>query len=348
MTTDTSNLPAKNQTRRVALLLLFLLLAATAVWLTRLRIAASWHPLRAQLQAVSWARVLLAIVVIHLCYGLRAARWAVLLNPTRKTTPLQMLPAQIIGFTAVAIFGRVADLARPYMIARRTQTAVTTQIAVYTMERTFDLAAAATLFSAALAFAPSSMPHHEAFAHTGVLSLAATLVLAAAAISIRVAGARLAHLAERLLHPFAPKLAPALAARVLDLQQGFKAITTFGEFAAALSLSLLMWLGIASCYLLGATAFRATPQLANFSFSATMLILATGIGGGILQLPILGWFTQIALFAAAMHTLFAVPGETATACATVIFCVNNLTVVPIGLLTAYMQGISLREITRAA
>jgi hypothetical protein len=346
MTTDSANLPPKNQTRSIAILLLFLLMAAVALWLTRDRIAASWHPLRTQLWAVSWTRIVLAIAIINLCYVLRAARWAVLLNPTRRTTTLQMLPAQIIGFTAVAIFGRVADLARPYMIARRTQTAVTTQIAVYSMERTFDLAAAATLFSAALAFAPSSMPHHEAYAHTGILSLAATVVLAAAAISIRVAGARLAALAERLLHPIAPKLAPAVAARVLDLQQGFRAITTFGEFAAAMSLSLSMWLGIASCYLLGATAFRATPQLATFSFSATMLILATGIGGGIVQLPIIGWFTQIALFATAMHTLFAVPVETATACATVIFCVNNLTVVPIGLLTAYLQGISLREMTR--
>jgi uncharacterized protein (TIRG00374 family) len=346
MTIDALKSPAKNQTRRTALLLLFVLMSAIALWLCRGRIEASWHPLRTQLRAVSWTRIALATIIIYLCYVLRAARWAVLLNPTRRTSTWQMLPAQIVGFAAVAIFGRVADFARPYMIARRTQTAVTTQIAVYSMERMFDLAAAATLFSAALAFAPSSMPHHEAFAHTGVLSLSATVILAVAAISIRIAGARLARLFERLLHPVAPKLAPAIAARVLDLQQGFKAITTFGEFVAAISLSLLMWMGIASCYLLGATAFRATPQLVGFSFSATMLVLATGIGGGIVQLPIIGWFTQIALFAAAMHTLFGVPVEAATACATVIFCINNLTVVPAGLLTAYLQGISLREMTR--
>jgi uncharacterized protein (TIRG00374 family) len=347
MTADAAN-SSRNNIRRTAILLLVLLAAAILLWLFRDRIQGSWHPLREQLRAVSWTRVALGVVIIYLCFVLRAARWSVLLSPMRKTSLWELLPVQFVGFAGIAIFGRVADLSRPYMTARRTQTAVTTQIAVYSMERTFDLAAAAILFSATLAFAPASMPHHQTFARAGVLSLAATSLLAAVAISIRVAGKRVAQLAERLLRPVAPKLASTVAARILDLQQGFGAITTFREFAAAMSLSLLMWMGIACCYLLGATAFRATPELAGFSFSATMLILATGIGGGIIQLPILGWFTQVALFATTMHTLFAVPIETATACATVIFCMTNLSVIPAGLFTAYLQGMNLRDMTSSA
>jgi uncharacterized membrane protein YbhN (UPF0104 family) len=343
MTPATAN-PPRNNIRRTAIPLLILLAAAVPLWLFHARIQTSWHPLREQLRAVSWLRVALGIAVIYLCFVLRAARWSVLLSPMRKTSLWQLLPIQFIGFAGVAILGRVADLSRPYMTARRTETAVTTQIAIYSLERTFDLAAAAILFSATLAFAPASMPHHHTFARAGVLSLAATMLLAAVAISIRIAGKRVAQLTERLLQPVSQKLATVIAARILDLQQGFGAITTFGEFVAAMSLSLLMWMGIASCYLLGATAFRASPQLAGFSLSATMLVLATGIGGGIIQLPILGWFTQVALFATTMHTLFAVPVETATACAAVIFCITNLSVIPAGLLTAYIQGINLREL----
>jgi uncharacterized membrane protein YbhN (UPF0104 family) len=324
-------------------LLLFLLVAAALAWALRNHIHFQWRTLPKQFATVAWSHIVLGILIIYICYGLRAVRWSVLLAPMRQATAWELLPAQVIGFTGVAIFGRVADLSRPYMIARRTQTTVTTQIAVYSIERAFDLAAAAILFSVALAFAPANMPHHEAFSKAGILSMAATLVLAAIAATIRFKGEALARITERLLHPIVPKLADAAAARVLDLQSGFGAVSTFSEFFSALGLSLLMWLGIAACYLLTATAFHATPTLANFSFSATMLILATGIGGSVVQLPVLGWFTQIALFATTLHALFGVPVETATACAALIFAVTNLAIIPAGLIMAQVQGIGLRD-----
>jgi hypothetical protein len=319
------------------------LVLAAGLWLFRQRVPFHWSSLSQQLRDVAWGRIAGALATIYLCYWLRAARWSVLLSPMRKSSAMEMLPAQVIGFTAVAIFGRVADLARPYMIARRTQTPVTTQIAIYSIERAFDLGAAAVLFSVALAFAPPTLPHHQAFAKAGLVSVALTLALAVVAALIRFYGERIAAFTERLLHHRAPRLAHAAAARVLDLQHGFGAISSVGEFAAAMSLSLLMWAGIASCYLLTATAFRSTPELAGFSFSATMLLLATGIGGGVIQLPVVGWFTQIALFATTLHALFNVPLETATACATMVFVVLNLSIVPTGLIVAHMQGIGLKD-----
>jgi hypothetical protein len=78
-----------------------------------------------------------------------------------------------------------------------------------------------------------------------------------------------------------------------------------------------------------------------------MLLLATGIGGGVIQLPVLGWFTQIALFATTLHGLFSVPLETATACAVIVFVVLNLSIVPTGLIVAHMQGIGLRDASRS-
>jgi hypothetical protein len=74
-----------------------------------------------------------------------------------------------------------------------------------------------------------------------------------------------------------------------------------------------------------------------------MLLLATSLGGSLLQLPILGWFTQIAVLAAALHGFFAVPLETASACGFLILCVANLAVIPAGLIAARTEGITLRE-----
>ena len=337
-------MPAKQlPSNRRAYLLAALLLLALCLWLGRSHLRFDAHTFAQQFHSVSWLRIALGMACIYASHLLRAVRWSVLLAPVRKTPALHLFPAQLIGFTAVALFGRFADLGRPWLIARRLHTPIATQVAVYSIERAFDLAAAAILFSLKLAFAPRNTPHHAAFARAGALSLAATLLVAAAALIIRFSGDSISRLAHRVLHPISARLATAAAARVLDLRAGFRTISTLSEFLAALALSLLLWTGIAASYLLSATAFRASPHLATFTLSATMLLLASGLGGSLLQLPVLGWFTQIAVLAAALHGFFAVPIETATACGAVILLVTNLCIVPAGLLAAHLQGIGLRD-----
>ena len=322
----------------VGLVLLVLLL-----WLVHAHTSFNWRSLGHQLRSVSPLLILAAIACSYFGLWLRAWRWSVLLSPLHKTSTREMFPPQLIGFTIVGLFGRVADLARPYLIARRLKTSVATQLAVYSIERAFDLAAAAILFSATLAFAPRDMPHHEAFAHAGVISLAATLFLAAFALALRFAGHHVATFATRLLRPLSETFAHAAAARILEFSHGLRIVSTVGEFLSALAISILMWLFIAATYLFCAHAFQAAPSLATLSFAATMLLLATSLGGSLLQLPILGWFTQTAVLAAALHGFFDVPLETASACGAVILLVSGLSVIPAGLLAAHLEGISLRD-----
>jgi glycosyltransferase 2 family protein len=322
----------------VALVLLIL-----AIWLAHSHASFDWRSLAHQLRSVSPLLILTALACSYLGYWLRAWRWSVLLSPLRKTSALQMLPSQLIGFTIVGLFGRFADLARPYLIARRLQTPVATQLAVYSIERAFDLAAAAILFSTTLAFAPRNMPHHQAFARAGALSLAATLFLAVFALALRFAGHRVASLAARLFRPISEDFAHVASARILEFSHGLRIVSTVSEFLSALALSIIMWLVIALMYFNSAHAFRATPSLATLGFAATMLLLATSLGGSLLQLPILGWFTQIAVLAATLHGFFSVPLETASACGAVIVMVSTLAVIPAGLIAAHAGGITLHD-----
>jgi len=322
----------------VGLVLLVLLL-----WLVHAHTSFNWRSLGHQLRSVSPLLILAALACSYFGLWLRAWRWSVLLSPLHKTSTREMFPPQLIGFTIVGLFGRVADLARPYLIARRLKTSVATQLAVYSIERAFDLAAAAILFSATLAFAPRDMPHHEAFARAGAISLAATLFLAVFALALRFAGHHVATFATRLLRPLSETFAHAAAARILEFSHGLRIVSTVGEFLSALAISILMWLFIAATYLFCAHAFQAAPSLATLSFAATMLLLATSLGGSLLQLPILGWFTQTAVLAAALHGFFDVPLETASACGAVILLVSGLSVIPAGLLAAHLEGISLRD-----
>jgi hypothetical protein len=338
-----SSVPQPASRNRTWLILTVLVLLAALVWFLRGRIHFDWATLGRQLRFVSITRVLIAILLTYICYWIRALRWSVLLSPVTKLSANALFPAQAIGFTSVALFGRVADLARPYLIARRAKTPVATQLAIYSVERAFDLGAAAVLFSVTLALAPRNMPHHSAFARAGVVSMGATLFLVVFAIALRFAGDKLARLAARLLHPLSPRFAEAAHARILDFHDGFRTVSSLGEFALALLLSLVMWTGIAFVYVESAHAFQASPELATLSFSATMLLLATGIGGSLLQLPVIGWFTQIAVLAAALHGFFGVPLETATACGAIILLTTNLCIIPGGAIAARLQGIALNS-----
>ena len=73
-------------------------------------------------------------------YLVRSFRWVVFLRPTRRRLPpLYLLGTRVIGFTAVALLGRVADLAPPYLVARRSEASPSPlQVAIYTVERMFD------------------------------------------------------------------------------------------------------------------------------------------------------------------------------------------------------------------
>jgi len=336
----------KSPTGKITLFALLLLLFT--LWIFRAHLQFDWPTLARQLRHVSLLYVCLAAAITYIGLLLRAVRWSVLLAPMRKVPSRQLISAQFIGFTLIALLGRITDFARPWLIARRTHTAFATQLAVYSIERTFDLGAAAILFSLALLFAPHNMPHHEAFARAGIISLAITLVLTSIALLLRFAGDHASTLASRLLLPISPRLAQSATERILDFREGLRSISSLREFLAALALSLVMWTGIAAVYWCSAHAFPASPPLATFSVSATMLLLASAMGGSLLQLPVLGWFTQIAVLAAALHGFFAVPLEPATACATVMLFATTLSIAPAGIILARVEGIALRDAARSS
>ena len=118
------------------------------------------------------------IALILATFWLRSIRWAVFISPVKRVPSFSLTGSQFIGFTAVALFGRLADLTRPYLISKRVGLSVSSQIAVYTIERIFDLGAAAVLFSFALAATPHDAPHHEIFVRAGIVCLAGTAFLA--------------------------------------------------------------------------------------------------------------------------------------------------------------------------
>ena len=333
-------------TKRILAVVLFLLLAAAAVYAYTHGISFDFRAFLRQLRLISLRHFLVAVALIYVSYFVRSYRWAIFLRAHKKVGPLTLLGSQFIGFTAVALFGRIADLSRPFLVARKTQMELSLQVAVYTVERMFDLGAAALIFSTSLALMPSTMPHHEIFVRVGVLSLAGTLFLAAFCVAMRIAGVKLAAIFGRLAGMLSPKFGAVLEAKLLGFRDGLNAVSSIQDFLVSAALSIAVWLLIAFAYVETTHAFVAEPTLANLSFSRTMLLMAASIGGSLLQLPIIGWFTQIAATAAAMHGFYGSPLEPATACGALLLVVTSISIIPVGVIYARVDRVSFGELAR--
>jgi hypothetical protein len=140
-------------------------------------------------------------------------------------------------------------------------------------------------------------------------------------------------------------LGNAVGHKVRTFHAGLDVIHNFADFGYAASLSLSMWLLITFAYLEAVRAYTQSPALAAMTLPKCILLLMISGGVSVLQLPVLGWFSQIAFVAAALSSFFGVAPETATACAATILLATFLSVVPVGLLWAHFEHVSLRKVT---
>jgi uncharacterized membrane protein YbhN (UPF0104 family) len=308
----------------------------------------SWGIFWRQLRSADPKRLLIGVVCIYLGYLLRAFRWALFLKAQKRVPAYRILGSQVIGFTAVALFGRLADLVRPYLVARRVQLTVSSQIGVYAVERMFDFLAMGLFFSGTLAFAPdrASLPHHEAFARAGYIGLAAAIGGGLVVVFLRLQGEFLIRVIEGGLGFISKGLAAAVGSKLHAFRDGLNVIASMGDFALALTYSVLMWGLISYAYISVVHSFVRTPELSTLTFSHVLLLMAASLGGSLIQLPVLGWFTTIAATAATMQKLLGVPIEPSIGCGALLLLVTFMSVIPVGLIYAQFEHVSLRKVTQ--
>jgi glycosyltransferase 2 family protein len=325
-------------------LIVLVLLVALVVW-GHGRIHFDFAVFRSQLALADWRKIGIAVGCIYLGYIFRSVRWALLVRHNKQVSPLSLLGTQVIGFTAVALIGRVADPVRPYLVAKKTQLPLSSQIAVYVVERMFDFGSMALIFSLVLLTTHEALPHPELLMKVAKGGLLATLALAAFTIGVRLAGGAVASFMEKSLGILSSKLGAAVGEKIRTFRVGLDTMRSWADFGGATLLSLGMWIVITLAYLEAARAFVASPQLAAMTLSNCMLLMATSMAASAFQLPILGWFTQIGLIAAAMSGFFSVLPEPATACSATLLLVTFLSIIPVGLVWAQFEHVSLRKIT---
>jgi hypothetical protein len=335
-------------------------MVALVMW-GRTRIHFDFANFRSQLALAQWSRIGIAAACIYLGYAFRSVRWALLLRHNKKVPVFSLLGTQVMGFTGVALIGRVADLIRPYLVSQKTGLELSSQIAVYIVERLFDAGSMALIASVAIMQLPDSdvvaainyskhlaalsQSHPDAaqflFRFGGLLlTFAGALFL----VFIRLSGGVIASVFEHTFGLVSRKLGHAVGHKIRTFRTGLDTIRSFSDFATTASLSIAMWALIAAAYFETMRAFVASPQLAVISPAKCVLLMVVSGGASIIQLPVLGWFSQIGIVAAAISGFFAVAPEAALACAATLLLVTFLSIVPVGLIWSQIEHVSLRHV----
>ncbi len=305
-----------------------------------------WKVFLEEFLKARWGKVCIGAACIYMAFVIRAARWAWLIRPKRRVPLFSLLGTQVMGFTAVALIGRIADPVRPYLVAKRTGLSISSQIAVYIAERLFDGGSMALLFCSAILLSPAgTLPHQEIFNRFGKGGLAVTLGGALFLVAVRLSGRAVASFSESALAPLSHKLAHAAGQKIRSFHAGLDTLRTPADFAITLSLSLLMWGLITFAYVEGVGAFVPSGQGSPVSLAKCLALMAGGGVASIVQLPVIGWFTQIAALEVILKPLFGMTPETAMACATTLLAITFLGIAPAGLVWAQFEHINLRKVT---
>ncbi len=303
-----------------------------------------WAAFGATLGAARWGDLVLGILVVWGIYFIRAARWAIFLRATApppgavRVRWRQLIAPQFAGYAGLAIFGRLGELVRPWMVARRTGRTFPSQIGVVAVERIFDLGAFATVFSLDLLLAPGldRMPFYGRFrmAAWGVAGL--TAVLALVVVGIRVSGERMAGLARRVVRG---RAGVWLEEKILSFRQGLNVIGGWGDFVGVVGLSLLLWGTNGVAYL---AVMHAFPGTSGLGLAQMYVLMAFSIAGSVVQLPGVGGGSQVGTIGA-MHLLLGVPEAQAVGSGLMLWLVTFMSVIPVGLACARSAGVRLGD-----
>ena len=307
-----------------------------------------WGMFWSQTHRINKLHVLHGIILIYIAYAMRAVRWKIFLQPVRpKTTIMAMISPTVVGFTGIALLGRAGEFIRPYLIARRTDLTFSSQLAVWAVERIFDVGSFAFLTVLAI-FLPSALPsiphpeYYTRFREAGFILIALVLITAVAAAIIRRKGESVAAWVEMRFSHLSSNFGHKLGQKVREFGEGLN--TIHGPLAMfwLTTVSVGMWYLIALSYHEITHAYGVDAL--EIPVSQLLILMGSSMVGSMLQLPAVGGGSQMATIAT-LSNVFDVPPELAASCGILLWLVTFAAIVPIGLVLAHHERLSLKKLS---
>jgi uncharacterized protein (TIRG00374 family) len=297
---------------------------------------AEWARVGEAFARVRWLYVLpLGILSAYSIFA-RAQRWRLLLRPVGRPDLLALFSATSIGFFCNMVLPlRVGEVVRPVLLARRTRLPVSSVFASVLLERLFDMLTVLSFLGIVMLLVP--VPDTIRTSGLVFLALAAgagTLVLALQRrqrLALRLVDGTLARLPERMRGK-----AQAALHEFID---GLQALGGAGTLLGIVLYSVWVWIVIASVFALGFVACGLPVPIV-----AGGLAVVTVVAGAVSAPSAPGFIGTFQAGCVLALALFAVEQADAVPYAFVVWGVQWLTQVILGVVFLLRENVSFREI----
>ena len=336
----------------IILLVIFVVLAALVYFQIRAWRKFDWENFKEGLEGVNYLSLFWAVLFIYIADFLRAVRWKIFMRPTCPNASWTGLIApQYVGFTGLALLGRPGEFIRPYLIAKKENTTFSSQIAIWLVERVFDMGAVILLFTIDIFVSQSlrNLDKYEAWRKVGYVVAPAFVAFVVMIWALWVRGPEIAAWICRRLSVFSRSFGAALENRILALSQGLRTIHDVRSLVELSVVSVVIWSLVAFAYRQVTHAYPAVTGLQDIDFPQVILLMFASVAGGIVQLPLVGGGSQLATIAVLSQTFgYSDSPELAVSCGMLLWLVTFMSVIPLGLILAQREHVSLRRVTVAS
>ena len=325
-----------------------LLLAGAGVIAFLLRMRESgfrWDVFLGTLSGANPGLIVLSGIFVLLTYVGRALRWRVMIRPMKPHSSFRkLLSATLIGFTAVVFFGRPGELVRPWLIARQENISVSSQVAAWFLERILDLLMVLLLFGYALTEVDDGAAVGEGMQMVLKSGGVVAIGLGVGCVAVILFSAFYADVSRRWFTAatsFLPaKIANKLQTLFNSLLDGMRSTGNASSLGELFFYTAVEWIVIVAAIYFALISY---PPTSEFTVTKTLVFAGFVAFGSAVQLPGVGGGFQVAAILV-FTELFGLTLEAATAGTLLVWALTWLTVVPLGLVAAFTEGVQWRTL----
>jgi uncharacterized protein (TIRG00374 family) len=262
-----------------------LLLAVLIIWWFGRRL--DWPQVKLAVQKSDWRLITLAVVFVLLGYLWRALRWQAFLAPLTKSSLREVWIATTVGFGAVLLVGRAAEVVRPAVLPMRDKRVRPAASFVTIMvERLYDMMAVVLFFAVNLVWFRPAPGTAADFSRARVVGwLLVTLLCGAIALLIwfkRRYLSVIGWLDKRIKGEsrIRSRLKRALLSTLDQLATALGVLSDARQLAISIGWTLLLWSSVAAGNLMVFRAFGLP-----FGMSQVLFVLGWSMVGSAVPTP---------------------------------------------------------------
>jgi glycosyltransferase 2 family protein len=265
-------------------------LAAAFIWWFGRRL--DWVQVKDAVRRSDWRLIAAGFVVLLIAYLFRALRWRAFLSPLGKASLREIWIATTVGYAAVLVFGRMAEVVRPVVLPMRDRRVRPAASFVTIMiERIYDSMSVVFVFALNLLWFHPAAADEGIFVHLrqlGLFLLGLGAVAIVGLICFRLKSATVIGWVESFLSKWLrlpENITAGIVGLLEQLARALRVLSHPRDLAVTIGWTVMMWGSVALGNLLVFRAFDLRVSGQSFGMTQSLFVLGFSMVGSAVPTP---------------------------------------------------------------